>query len=264
MSSWSQCHHPLEKEIYDHGTGDIICTGCGTVKDEHRLGYYDEPPTVVPFNGLDEHGGSKAFSLIPYTMALSEACQLLGLPTASLLVAETMTSFDKYCKALDLGPNRTFPTKLPILAYAFQRVLAENDIFRLTHVYASLFNLSPRRLLQAENEVCEALSLTPLYIAPSFLIETVCRWLAFKPVLCLTCRDLCKRVEVEHYGKNPEWIIYSVIDVICNRLPLVYPRSRIDICMSKVQTMLNLGSRPRKVAISTDVVDEELRRRPLI
>jgi hypothetical protein len=271
MSSWSQCLHPLLEETLDEGTGDLICSACGTVKEERVMGVAGHRPLFSTGGSASAEGviletpnASIMKSDIPYRMALSDACQLLGLPTATSIVQESMANFEAFCHALQLDESKTFPTKLPILAYSFQRVLADNGIFRLTHIHAGLFNITPKRLLQAENAVCEALNLSPLYIEPSLLIETVCRWLHLKPALILTCRDLCKRVESTQYGKNPEWIIYSVLHILSLRLPVIYPTTSSVICMKEVRSLLNLGTRARKIHISEEMADEELRRRSLV
>jgi hypothetical protein len=265
MSSWTECLHPLTEEVVDEKEGDVICSACGVIKEE-RGAYMGHRPSESRDECTRHSSLQTPPSDIPYRVAMSEACQLLGLPTAELLVDECMDTFAQYCSALSQSADgpKTFPTKLPILAYAFQRVLARNGIFRLTHVYAGLFNIRPRRLLQAENAVCEALSLSPLYIAPSSLIETVCRWLHLKPALVLVCADLCRRVEPLHYGKAPEWIIYSVMNVISLRLTVLHPNYATPICMEEVRSLLNIGTRLRKVPVSNEWADEELRRRPLV
>lgn len=256
----SQCQHPPLAEIFDHGTGDVICSSCGLVKLE-RSALMPSPPVEAPFS--PEPSFVKSISEVPYRMALSEACQQLGLPTANLLVDECLDAFKKYCAALNYE-KKNFPTKLPILAYAFQRVLTENDIYRLPHVHASLFDIRPRRLLQAENEVCQVLSLSPLYIAPSLLIETLCRWLHLKPVIGLLCRDLCEHEETRHFGKNPEWIIYSVLNAVSNRLRLMRPECDQVISMSEVRSLLQVGGKVRKIDIDMEFVNAQLCRRPLV
>jgi hypothetical protein len=119
----SACHHPEASTVEDHHTGDVICGGCGLVLHERQTSV----EVVVDVDIVD--GGHRVGSDLAFRISLSEACQLMGLPAANLLIDQTVDKFKKYCSNLKYE-NKTFPTKKPILAYAFHRTLAEHDIHR--------------------------------------------------------------------------------------------------------------------------------------
>jgi hypothetical protein len=253
----SACHHPEASTVEDHHTGDVICRGCGLVLHERQTSV----EVVVDVDVVD--GGHRVGSDLAFRISLSEACQLMGLPAANLLIDQTVDKFKKYCSNLNYE-NKTFPTKKPILAYAFHRTLAEHDIHRLPCFFAGLFDLPPRRLLQAEKLVCEAMNMTPLYVPPSFLIESVCRWLHLKAPLISACRDFCRKVEAIHFGKNPESLVYVVLQAVSLRLPLIYPNSGQTIDMNEVKNVFRMGKKPRLVKLDPVLADVHLRRYPPI
>lgn len=256
----STCRHEERLRVEDIHTGDTVCTGCALVVEERRAAEVAD----LEKSALNSHPGEgkRNTSDLAFRMALSEACHLMGLPAVNLLVDQCMENFTKYCKDLNYE-NKTFPTKKPVLAYAFHRTLADKAIYRLPCFFAGLFDLPAKRLLQAEKLVCQASNLTPLYVPPSLLIESVCRWLHLKPPLALACRDLCLKVEATHFGKNPESIMYAVLQAVSNRLPLIYPHSGQIIDMNEVRNVFRMSARARIFRLDPLIADVHLRRRPI-
>ncbi len=251
------CDHP--ELLDDMSTGDIVCTGCGSVITD---------PNVVCMKNMEPKPSSSVGTSIKaeelYVREyLVDICSFMHIDN-SLVVDTTLNILKEL--GIEAGDGRILKNQ-PKFAFALWEALNRLDMPRNPKEIAYYFYIRPGDILKEEKKLQENNdSFVSSYKAPSAFVSFICGQLMLPFFFeCIVCSIVKNAEENDDWFGKPESLIVatilyvrkSIVEKITTvpdyltDINIVSLSSRFDVCRRSIHELMCLPSLTQSILVKT-------------